>query len=139
MQRVPDFKYGMLKVKEFSLMADNQYRSAENDFLIALAMFPNLRKLSLAHMLLVEGRWGSLLSKLWQWKLEQLWLINPRHISLDVASGKYLTEKYEGGEGMAAAAEQVRLIDTESLWTAVDEPPRMRDFEYPGFALFERV
>jgi hypothetical protein len=43
--RVPDFEGGMLKVQEFRLMADNQYSFAEDDVLVALTLFPDLRKL----------------------------------------------------------------------------------------------
>jgi hypothetical protein len=55
----PDFHARLHKVKEFRLMADNQYCFAEEDVLLALGIFPNLKKLGLAHMLLGVGRWGS--------------------------------------------------------------------------------
>jgi hypothetical protein len=134
-----DFHARLLKVKEFRLMADNQYCFAEKDILLALGFFSNLKKLGLAHILLGVGRWESLLGRLWPWTLERLWLMDPRHIDMDVVSGKYLMTKYEGDESMEGAADDVRLIDTGSLWTATDEPPRTMDFEYPGFAIFERI
>jgi hypothetical protein len=65
--------------------------------------------------------------------------MDPRHIDRDVVSGKYLMTKYEGDESMEGAADDVRLIDTRSLWTGVDEPPRTTEFEYSGFVMFERV
>jgi hypothetical protein len=58
---------------------------------------------------------------------------------MDVVSGKYLMTKYEGDGSMEGAADDVRLIDTGSLWTAVDEPPRTMDFEHSGFAIFEWI
>jgi hypothetical protein len=85
----------MLRVQEFRLMANDQYCFAEDDILMALTMFPKLKKLGLAHMLLVEGRWESLMVRVGPWDLERLGLMDPRHVSLNVASGKYSMDKYE--------------------------------------------
>jgi hypothetical protein len=53
----------------------------------------------------------------------------------------YHTEKYVEDEHLLVAAQKVRLIDTGSLWT--DEghahPGLRRDFEYPGFSIFEQT
>jgi hypothetical protein len=80
-----------------------------------------------------------LLSRLRPWAFERLWLMDPRNIGLDAMSLIYLVKKYEGGAEMEGAGEEVRLIDTGSLWTAVDEPRRTNDFEYPSFRLFEEM
>jgi hypothetical protein len=52
----PDFHARLPKVREFRLMADNQYCFAEKDILLVLGIFPNLKELDLAHILLGVGR-----------------------------------------------------------------------------------
>jgi hypothetical protein len=49
--------------------------------------------------------------------------------------------KYVEDDHLLAVAQKVRLIDTGSLWTdeGYAHPSLRRDFEYPGFAIFEQT
>jgi hypothetical protein len=46
--------------------------------------------------------------------------------------------KYVEDDHLLLATQKVRLIDTDSLWTAETHPGLSRTFEHSGFAIFER-
>ena len=137
----------LLRLEEFRLMSDNQNCFSERDLLLGLEMFPNLRKLGLAHILIKTqnnnaASWASFVKRLVPRALERLWLLDPRNLWTNEYTGQaeqYVMSKYWGDDSFRAAAQEVRLIDTESLWVQDKEPPKRRDFDYPGFAIFEQV
>jgi hypothetical protein len=59
----------------------------------------------------------------------------------EVHNTDYHMEKYVEDEHLLVAAQKVRLIDTGSLWTDKGHayPGLRRDFEYPGFSIFEQT
>ncbi|KAF2127600.1 hypothetical protein P153DRAFT_387342 [Dothidotthia symphoricarpi CBS 119687] len=139
--RADNIKLRLPKVREFRLMSDNQRSFSEHQLLLTLILFPNLRRLGFAHILISEGSWSGLLSQIESINLERLWLLDPRHIYTDGfggPAGDFLMLKYEEDQYLRSAAQEVHLIDSESLWTADEPPPKTRDFEYPGFAIFEQ-
>lgn len=127
-------------------MSDNQNCFSESDLLVGLSLFPNLRKLGLAHVLIKSqsnnaASWDSFVRRLIPRGLERLWLIDPRNLWTNTPMGQagyYMMSKYWGQDSFRAAAREVRLVDTESLWVENAEPPKRRDFDYPGFAMFEQ-
>jgi hypothetical protein len=66
------FKYVLPK------LAGNQYTFTVAGILRVLSMFPNLKRLGLAHIALREGTWHDLLGALARLSLERLWLLDPR-------------------------------------------------------------
>jgi hypothetical protein len=134
------------RLEEFRLMSDNQNCFSERDLLLALALFPKLRKLGLAHVLIKSqlnnaNSWESFLAQLIPKNLDRLWLLDPRNLWIKGSGqdGRYVMEKYRIDRSFRAAARDVRLMDTNSLWLPDSEPPKKRDFDYPGFAIFEQV
>ena len=133
-------------LEEFRLMSDNQNCFSENDLLFGLGLFPHLQKLGLAHILIKSPTnnalsWQSFLKQLVPKGLQRLWLLDPRHLWTEGymdRAGHYLVKRYEDDDTWIAAAQEARLIDTESLWIQGEEPPKRRDFDYPGFARFEK-
>lgn len=134
------------RLGEFRLMSDNQTCFSERDLPLALALFPNLQKLGLAHILIKSelnnaNSWKSFLVRLAPKALHRLWLLDPRNLWYKGIGrdGHYVMEKYKMADGFRAAARDVRLMDTNSLWMQDSEPPRGRNFDYPGFTIFEQV
>ncbi|KAJ8109900.1 hypothetical protein OPT61_g7113 [Boeremia exigua] len=135
------------RLEELRLMADNQICFSEHDLLTGLDMFPNLRKLGLAHILIKSQlnnatSWESFIKQLIPRHLERLWLLDPRNLWTGGHmghAGSYRTVKYKADDSFRAVANQVRLIDTNSIWAEGSEPPKRRDFDYPGFVLFEQT
>lgn len=135
------------RLEELRLMSDNQNCFSESELLMGLELFPNLRKLGLAHILIRSQNnnrdsWRSFVKRLIPKDLKRLWLLDPRDLRIEVIVGhrnNYAMSKYWGDESYRAAADEVRLIDTESLWMQNTEPQKRRDFEYPGFAIFDQV
>ncbi|KAI4926819.1 uncharacterized protein J4E92_005979 [Alternaria infectoria] len=154
--------YRLENLKEFRLMSDYQYSFDEWDILNILNFFPNLERLALGHILLASshGDWCSLLHKLADFNLKELWLLDPRHIVFvgpqhhhqphvgndpDLAiEGTHNTDyhvvKYVSDEHMLDAAQDVCVIDTEMEWPAEGcvYPRLSRDFRYGGFKIFEQ-
>ncbi|KZM22493.1 uncharacterized protein EKO05_0000796 [Ascochyta rabiei] len=137
----------LFRLEELRLMSDNQSCFSEHDLLSGLDMFPNLRKLGLAHILIKSQTnnavsWSSFVRRISPRGLQRLWLLDPRDLWTDGYMGRaghYLMRKYWGDDRVKAAAQEVRLVDTESLWVEDLEPPKRRDFDYPGFAVFEQL
>ncbi|KAF9693198.1 hypothetical protein EKO04_008732 [Ascochyta lentis] len=137
----------LFRLEEFRLMSDNQNCFSEHDLLSGLNLFPNLRKLGFAHILIKSQMnnavsWNSFVKRIIPRSLQQLWLLDPRDLWTDGhmgGLGHYLMRKYRGDESFRAAAQESRLIDTESLWAQDRIPAKMRDFDYPGFAIFEQL
>jgi hypothetical protein len=129
------------KVKEFRLMADNQYSFATYDILEFLSMFPNLSRVGFAHIMLVHGTWQELCRNLVPWQLERLWLISPREVTVvGTRTPVWPALPYQGDQTMEDAATEVKLVHTESPpTTANGVPERTRNFEYPGFTMFDRL
>lgn len=135
------------RLEEFRLMADNQICFSEYGPLQGLNLFPNLRKLGLAHILIKSQlnnptSWESFVGRLVPKGLERLWLIDPRNLWTNVYMGRlghYKMVKYRPDAHFRAVANEVRLIDTNSTWVEEAEPPKRRDFDYPGFAIFEQT
>jgi hypothetical protein len=46
---------------------------------------------------------------------------------------------YVEDANLYGAAEEARLIDTQTDWDPREEPKRSRKFEYTGFAIFEQT
>ncbi|KAI4694106.1 uncharacterized protein J4E84_002686 [Alternaria hordeiaustralica] len=129
-----NMSYQLEKLKEFRLMADQQHLFDEHDIIHSMKIFPNVKKLAFAHILLDEpGNWSSLLQRLATLNLEELRLLDPRNLNTDYRMFKYVEDDH-----LLLAAQKVRLIDTNSLWTAETHPGLSRTFEYPGFAIFEK-
>jgi len=142
----PTSRDQMPRLEEFRLMSDNQTCFNEGDIILALALFPKLQKLGLAHMLIKSqlnnaSSWKSFLRRLAPKALHRLWLLDPRNLWLKGTGqdGHYVMEEYKIDDSFRAAAREVRLTDTNSLWTQDSEPPKRRDFDYPGFTIFEQV
>lgn len=135
------------RLEEFRLMSDNQNCFSESDLLFGLDMFPNLRNLGLAHILIKSqnnnaASWASFVGRLVPKALRRLWLLDPRNLWTDGhmrQTGQYVMSKYWGDASYRAAAQDVRLINTDSLWVQDKAPPKRRDFDYPGFAIFEQT
>lgn len=80
-------------------------------------------------------------------KLKKLWLLDPRDLIITqsvcfpLGGGAINSDiemvKYVEDEHLLEAALEVRLIDTDFLWTSNRHPALRRDFEYPGFRIFE--
>ncbi|KAF2628984.1 hypothetical protein BU25DRAFT_25050 [Macroventuria anomochaeta] len=142
----PSANYQLSRLEEFRLMSDNQNCFSESDLLVGLDLFPNLRKLGLAHILIKSqlnnaASWNSFVKRLIPRGLERLWLLDPRDVWTDGIQGEpghYVMEKYWGDDSFRAAAHDVRLVDTKSLWVENQEPPKRRNFDYPGFAIFHQ-
>lgn len=157
--------YQLEKLKEFRLMADQQHAFDEHDIIRSMRIFPNVKKLAFAHILLDEsGNWRSLLQRLAALNLEELCLLDPRNLVCDhpqrrirhlhgvhaplsqlplptlqgTQNTDYRMVKYVDDDHLLLAAQKVRLIDTNSLWTAEAHPGLGRTFDYPGFAIFEK-
>ena len=135
------------RLEEFRLMSDNQYCFSENDLLLGLDIFPNLKRLGLAHILIKSqlnnaASWRSFIRRLVPKGLERLWLLEPRDLWTDGymgQAGHYKMKKYFDLDGdFRSVARDVQLIDKNSLWVEEQEPPKRRDFDYPGFAVFEK-
>ncbi|KAF1930206.1 uncharacterized protein M421DRAFT_386980 [Didymella exigua CBS 183.55] len=131
------------RLEEFRLMSDNQNCFNERGFLLALALFPNLRRLGFAHILIKSqlnnaSSWESFVKQLVPKALDRLWLLEPRNLWIKGMgqAGRYVMEKYKPDDSFRAAARNVRLMDTNSLWVKDSAPPKRRDFDYPGFAIF---
>lgn len=134
------------RLEEFRLMSDNQVCFSERDVLLGLALFPKLRKLGLAHILIKSQlnnatSWKSFVKQLVPKALDRLWLLDPRNrwIKGTGEAGHYVMEKYKIDDSFRAVARNVRLMDTNSLWASDSEPPKRRDFYYPGFGIFDQV
>jgi len=157
--------YQLEKLKEFRLMADQQHSFDEHDIVRSMRIFPNVKKLAFAHILLDgPGNWSNLLQRLAALNLEELWLLDPRNLVCDYPQRRirhthmihshpsrlplstlpgtqntdFRMVKYVEDDHLLLAAQKVRLIDTNSLWTAETHPGLSRTFEYPGFAIFEK-
>ena len=135
------------KLKDFRFMSDCQYFYSVDDLLACLRPFSNLENVAFGHILLGEGDWSSLVQRLVPFKLKKLWLLDPRNLIITqrtyfpLETGAINSDvemvKYVGDEHLLEAALEVRLIDTDSLWTSDQHPALRRDFEYPGFRIFE--
>ncbi|KAH6868561.1 hypothetical protein BKA58DRAFT_197028 [Alternaria rosae] len=76
--------YQLEKLKEFRLMADQQHSFDEHDIIRSMRIFPNVKKLAFAHILLDEaGNWSILLQQLTALNLEELCLLDPRNLVCD--------------------------------------------------------
>jgi hypothetical protein len=53
-------------------------------------------------------------------------------------AGHFLMQRYCGDDSFKAAAQEVRLIDIGPLWEQGLIPPKRKDFDYPGFTIFEQ-
>jgi len=153
------------KLKEFRLMADYQNVFEQHDIIHLMSFFPNVKKLAFGHILLNgNGYWSDVLHQLAAFDLEELWLLDPRnlvwdypehrnnydgpahapfpHLAVPTLPGTHNTDwhmvKYVEDDHLLLAAQKVRLIDTDSLWTTDAHPGLSRTFEYPGFAIFEK-
>lgn len=134
------------RLEEFRLMSDNQNCFTERDLLLALALFPNLRKLGFAHILIKSqlnnaSSWESFVKQLSSKVLDRLWLLEPRNLWIkgEDQAEHFEMDKFTPGASFWAAACDVRLMDANSLWSKGSEPPKRRDFDYPGFAIFEET
>jgi hypothetical protein len=135
----PTSRDQMPRLEESRLMSDNQTCFNERDILLALALFPKVQKLGLAHILIKSQlnnaiSWESFSRRLAPEASHQLWLLDPRNLWFKGTGrdGHYAMEKYRIDDCLRAAARDVRLMDTNSLWVQDSEPPERRDFDYPA-------
>ncbi|KAH6629526.1 hypothetical protein C7974DRAFT_188401 [Boeremia exigua] len=135
------------RLVELRIMADNQICFSERDLLLGLSLFPNMQKLGLAHILIKSqfndaSSWEGFVKQLIPMNLRRLWLLDPRNLCINDymgPGGHYKMVKYRANDSFRAVANEVRLIDTNSIWVEGLEPPKRRNFDYPGFAIFEQT
>lgn len=133
------------KLEEFYLMSDNQNSFLGPDISQLLGCFPNIESVGFAHIMLSNGTWSRLIQDLAPLKLETLWLLSPRDITiLNHGAGPWQDAawpavEYTEDQYLKDAAAEVRLVHTESLTDAKGMLALSYDFEYPGFAMFERL
>jgi len=111
------------------------------------APLSNLENVAFGHILLGEGDWSNLVQRLVPFKLKKLWLLDPRNLIItprvyfpfhtEGTNSDIEMIKYVKDEHLLEAALEVRLIDSGSLRTSDQHPALRRDFEYPGFRIFE--
>jgi hypothetical protein len=148
-------------LKEFRPMFDNHYSVTENELVSVIMRAPKLECLGPGHIKLQRGTWSNLLSRLPPCNLKRFWLLKPVEIvrlpdvhrgrghvhSPRPADWKWWKEpggidfmiNYEEDANLYGAAEEARLIDTQTDWDPREEPKRSRKFEYTGFAIFEQT
>ena len=146
---------------ELRLMFDNHYSITENELMSVILLAPKLERLALGHFKLQQGTWSSFLRRLSRSSLKRLWLLNPVQIVMipfvhlplahdrviRAADRKWWTElggidnmfKYAEDANLYSAADEGRLIDTQTDWDPREEPKRSRTFEHPGFGIFEQT
>jgi hypothetical protein len=134
----------LLTLKELRLSADNQYVFTASDINEFLSMFPNLKVLAFAHIQLVYGNWSGFLESLTRLNLETLWLVNPRNVVIPPAppgfTPPWSAVDYQEDEYLSGAAKEVKLAHADSPPITADNVPERRlDFDYPGFAMFDRL
>lgn len=135
----------LLTLKELRLSADNRYVFTASDINKFLSCFPNLSKLGFAHIQLAYSTWGEILESLATLNVETLWLMNPRNVVIPPAipgqrRALWSAVEYQEDQYLSGAAKEVKLMHAESPPIGADGVPERRlDFEYPGFAIFDRL
>jgi hypothetical protein len=136
---------------EFRLMSHNRCSFSVSEICKFLDLCPNLSKLGFAHVMLADGTWKELLRRLEPLDLESLYLLSPRNINtlnvttmslhggpVPVTEPIWPSVKYEADQYLENAAQEVKLIHTESPTEPNGRPKKTLNFEYPGFAIFGR-
>ena len=91
LSNMPDFSLQHCLPKEFCFISDYKCPYSVNDPLRYLSLFPNLKRLGVAHIILGDNARCNLLRQLSTLNLEKLWLLDPREV-VDYQMSKYEEE-----------------------------------------------